>query len=296
MNYQDFLQKYETLKASFPKEPNVIINSEKSFFGDVIVRCQNVYYGFDAVETQNSFYMYDAYQNKSCIDCSYVAFSELCHECIDCDRCYGSSNLSFCDNCTNCSFCFACSDCQDCFGCVALKSKRFCFFNKQLTEKEYKSKVQEYSKKSQYEISQQLNDLKETFPKGHLHGLGNTNSDFGYYHYRNNDCYYIFDAVENVSSGYVYDSHRNKNCYDATYSIGSELCYDITDTVNSYKGFSSKDLHQCTDCYFSHNLNNCQNCLGCVNLANQQYCILNKKYEPAEYEKLKNEILASMPR
>ncbi|MBI3626788.1 hypothetical protein HY224_01960 [Candidatus Uhrbacteria bacterium] len=127
MNFQEFQKKYMALLASMPKKPNTVINCENSDYGDVIVRCRNVYYGFDAVESENSFYIYDCYQNKNLIDCSYVAFSQLCHESQDCDNCYNSSYLNFCTRCTNCFFCYSCKDCQDCLGYYELKSQKFCF-------------------------------------------------------------------------------------------------------------------------------------------------------------------------
>ena len=148
MTFTEFHQQYQALLKTFPRRPNTIINCENSPFGDFIVNCRNVYYGFDAVECDGSFYLYDAYKNRSCIDCSYTAESELCHESSDAYQCYNCSYVYDCFKCNGVSYSAHCSNCQDCFGCVSLKSKQYCFFNKQLTQEEYEKKVAQYLKKS----------------------------------------------------------------------------------------------------------------------------------------------------
>lgn len=295
MDFKTFYQEYQKLLASFPKESNTLLNSEESDYGDVIVNCKKVYYGFDAAQCENSFYLYDAYKNKDCIDISFTAESELCHQTTDSFQCYNCTEILSCGQLQNCTYCYLCTNCQDCFGCVNLYQQRFCFFNKQLTEGEYKRAVAEYlATKTPQEIWADVNKLRQSFPRPPRIENQNEKTDYGDYIYFNKNSYYIFDATRNVDCGYVYDSHRNKTSYDQTYSMDNELCYELVDSLQSYQSAYGKGLEQCTKVLFGYNLINCSDCLGCTELKSQQYCILNKQYTKEEYGKEKQSILSTM--
>jgi hypothetical protein len=45
-------------------------------------------------------------------------------------------------NASNQVYCYFCPSCHDCFGCVGLHHKRFCIFNKQYSEADYKKLVE----------------------------------------------------------------------------------------------------------------------------------------------------------
>lgn len=293
MDYKTFLSSFELLKKTLPKKPNYRVRAENSPYGDYIIDCKDVYYGFDSVECVESFYMYDAYQDKNSIDCSYVAYSELCHESIDLGWCYNCSYLMGSDKCTNCSFSMYLTGCQDCFGCVCLSKKQFCFFNKQLSEEEYRKKVAEYlKKKTPDEIMEEVKKLEQTMPRT-LNEINNEDSNALYYAYFNKNTYYACDSTGHENSAYVFDSHRNKESLDQTYSVENQSCYETTDCVNCNGCFYGKDLVKCLDCYFSEDLVDCQDCIGCTSLHSKQYCILNKQHTKEEYEKLKGRILGS---
>lgn len=294
MDFATFQKEREALLKTFPRKPNTIINCDNSPYGDMIVNCRNVYYGFDAVECENSFYLYDAFKDTNCIDCSYTAKSELCHESTDAFECYNCSYVYDCAKCSGVSYSMYCTNCQDCFGCVSLKSKQFCFFNQQLTEEAYKKRVAEYQKKSPAEIWAEVDALRSTFPNPPVHATGNENTEYGEYFYFNRDGYYLFDSTDNDACSYLYDSHRNKYCLDMSYSADQQLCYECTDCINSYESFHGFMLEKSNNTYFCNDCNNCQDCIGCAFLSNKQYCILNKQYSQEEYEKLKKEILGTM--
>lgn len=295
MDFKTFYQEYQKLLKAQPKESNLVFNSEESEFGDYIVNCKKVYYGFDASDCEDSFYQYDAFRNKNCIDTAYTAECELVHETTDSFQCFNCTQLLSCGQLQNCAYCYLCTGCQDCFGCVNLYQKRFCFFNQQLTEGEYKQKVAEYlATKTPQEIWAEVQALRQTFPRPPMIGLNNENSEYGDYIYNNQKTYYAFDSTKNVECGYVFDSHRNKNSFDLTYCMGNEMSYEVVDTIESFGCAYGRNIEKCTDCVFSQMLINCQNCLGCVDLKNQSYCILNKQYTPEEYEKEKQSILSTI--
>ncbi len=73
-------------------------------------------------------------------------------------------NMKFCSTCTtnnsNIEYCFSCSACDEVFGCVGLKRKKFCIFNKQYSEEEYrnlKARIIEHMRKT--------GEYGEFFPK-----------------------------------------------------------------------------------------------------------------------------------
>lgn len=294
MDFTTFYNEYQKLKASFPLPQNTTLNCEKSDFGDYTVNSKNVYYGFDAAMCEDSFYQYDAYKNKNCIDTAYTAESELCHETTDSYQCYNYTQVVSCGQLNSCAYCYLCTNCQDCFGCINLYQKQFCFFNKQLTEGEYRQKVAEYAKKDPREIWTEFEELRKTFPKPPKIENQNEQTDYGNYIYFNKNCYYMFDATRNSDGGFIYDSHRNKNAFDLTYCADNELCYELVDSIQCYESAFSKDLERSNYCLFSEALTNCAHCLGSVSLKDQTYCILNKQYTPEEYEKQKKEILTTV--
>lgn len=294
MDFVTFCKGYRELIDSAPRYPNISKNNENSPYGDYIFGCSNVYFGFDVAECRDSFYLYDSFKVQSSADCSYAVESELCHESIDIYRCYKCDHMNHCDTCLNSSYCRECSSCQDCFGCVYLKNKRFCFFNRQLEEGEYREKVKEYEEKSPEQIFKQVGELFSRFPERTSRENGNEKCSFGNYYYNNKDSYYLFDAAGNEECAYLFDSHFNKNSFDQTYSVRNELCYELVDSIHCYKSFCSQNLENCISCCFSLDLDGCADCFGCAFLNKKQYCILNKQYTPEEYKREVNAIRGSM--
>ncbi len=73
---------------------------------------------------------------------------------------------------------------------------------------------------------------------------------------------------------------------------GSELIYETHAMVHSYNilfvhlSYDNSHLIYCDSCHNSENL------LGCVGMKKNKYCIFNKAYQPDEYKKLKEKIIA----
>jgi hypothetical protein len=185
-----------------------------------------------------------------------------------------------------------CNDCQDCFGSVCLSNKRFCFFNKQLTQEEYTKKLAEWNDKHLDDVMEEVNKIRKTMPK-FVTSAFEENCQADYYAYNNKDSYYLQDATRNENSGYLNDSHWNKDSFDITYAASGQSSYEVTDASGFNSCFYCRELVDCVNCLFSENLVNCQDCIGCLGLHSKQYCILNRQYTKEEYEKLKKEILGS---
>lgn len=81
------------------------------------------------------------------------AFCQLIH---DTSNSYNSCDLAACSGCAMCwgcatsqnlTYCLQCFNCEDCFGCVGLQRQKFCVFNKQYEEAEYRQLVEEIKAK-----------------------------------------------------------------------------------------------------------------------------------------------------
>jgi len=71
----------------------------------------------------------------------------------------------------------------------------------------------------------------------------------------------------------------------------SENIYFSKWVIESFKIFYSKYIYNSSNIRFSTNLAWCSECILCNDLENQSYCIKNKKYEKAEYQRMKEHIL-----
>jgi CxxC-x17-CxxC domain-containing protein len=110
--------------------------------GDRIYDCKNAVHCFDVKDIEDCRHCERlSLTCKTCMDFnSWGQNSELVYQCSACgDRTYNSKFCSMCITVANCDYCFECAHSSDLFGCVGLKNKKFCIFNKQYTEQEYRA-------------------------------------------------------------------------------------------------------------------------------------------------------------
>lgn len=139
---RDYVKSCDFLSAMLresPRRAQHTINSEFSVGGH-IQNSKNIYGGFDIF---NSEYGYNVTNGMTFFSAhtysvgfptsshiySSVSIRDNCSQIFFSSNCWASSQLWYCDNC---------SQCHDCFACVGLKHKRFCIFNVQYTESEYR--------------------------------------------------------------------------------------------------------------------------------------------------------------
>ncbi len=117
----------------------IMVNTEDSV-GDNLYDCKNCYMCFGVKFAQDCRYLWDVMKYKDSADAySGGRDSELCYETTSVSACY---NTKFCLRVTyssDVSYSMFCRTCESCFGCIGLKHKKFCIFNKQYTEEEYKA-------------------------------------------------------------------------------------------------------------------------------------------------------------
>lgn len=295
MTAQSFFTEFNRLLSLYPKQPIHIVTSDNCELSDVISNSKNLIYCFDTHKSTDSFYMYDSFICDNCGDCDYAVESQLCYESVDPFKCFNCDFIEYSANMRDSMYCYWSMDCQDVFGCVNLKGKKFCIFNRQLTEVEYRQKVEEYKKWPSEKVLAEVEKLKLRFPLTQTVAAYNDNSDFGNYIHHSKNCYMCFDAAHNENCGYLYDSFGSKNCFDMFYGgNGNELCYE---NIQSPRAFNCDYLLHALDCQDSSYLVDCfnvKNSLGCIGLRQKEYCILNRQFNKEDYEKLSGQILGEL--
>ncbi len=289
-----FLKELKSLIAMHPKRPSQILNSENSEFGSNIYYCKNLYSCFDCSKSTDLTHSRDSHDCVNSSDLDFCYESELCYECVDTYKCFNCSYLEYCENMTDSDFCYDSRGCHDVFGCVHLENKSFCIFNRQFAEVEYREKIKQLKSVPFEKILEGLNVIKKQHPVTQTKGHDNENSNYGNYGFNNKNCYMCFDTEENEDSGYLYDSGGHKTCYDVSQSGESELSYEVIDSGNIFNSDFIMFSKLCNDSSYLFDCSNVKNSIGCVRLDHKQYCILNRQYNPEEYEKIAGPLLAEL--
>lgn len=293
MDFQQFLSDYHKLKIKYPLVPTHNARSENCDLGDYIVGSKNSYYCFDNAYCENNVYIFDSFKAINCYDGDYVIESENCYECVDVLKVYHCAYLNYCARIYDSYFCWDCCDSNDLFGCVHLKYKKFCIFNKQYTEVEYRQQVKTLFAKPPEENLAEMLKIAMEFPVTTTLVSHSENSDFGNHIDYSRNMYLCFDTAHCENCAYTYDAHHNKNCFDLFQTFHSESVYECVDCAHLNKSFFMKDCVRVVDCAFCESCDDSHNLFGCVGLKQQEYCILNKKYAKEEYGKIVSEIMDS---
>jgi hypothetical protein len=261
---------------------------------------KNCYMLFHATFAEDCYYGYGVKKAKDCVDVHYCHGSEFCYECVDVKGCH---SLAWCQDCFDCSssrFLRDCIGCMDCFCCVGLRSKKYCFMNKQLTKEEYGAQMGKINLGSYKEVQKYWEEYKQ-LQKMHIFRYLNENmneNSLGDHLYKAKNCQFCFDCSDIEESKYCTQMQLGvKYCYDIyQYGVNAELCYECAMTgTNSYNNhFCYLCLWQVSDLTYCIESYNSKECFGCFGLKKNQYCILNKQYLKDEYFELKKKLIAKM--
>ena len=132
--WADFSAQWPTLRHIVLNSENCegesVYNSKNCTDCTTISDCEDCRYVLNSVDVKDSYDFY-AYGMKTalCIDCVTIA---NCYDLKYCSYFMYSNGLEYCESCWSC---------EDCFGCVGLKKGKFCIFNKQYSEDDYKTTV-----------------------------------------------------------------------------------------------------------------------------------------------------------
>jgi len=239
---------------------------------------------FTCAELFQSVFCEYLLRGNECADCSNSTDMNLCYECSgNSEKCH---ECTYCVNCSGCfrtHFCHTCFNCIDCFGCVELENKKFCIFNKQYTEAEYRKHLADLHKLSPNEIDVYLDKLREKIPMVDLIEYENVDSKLMVYSFLNTRCYDLLWSKENEDCAYLFEGLRCKNTVDGVLTMQTQTCYEFVagDSVSE-----SAFMIDCSRTHFSYFCNycaDCEYCFGCVGLEFKKYHIFNKPYFPDEY-------------
>lgn len=252
---------------------------------------ENVHYSFWATRSKDSLGLLDS---DSC---------ENCYQLVGCEKCYGCQFCQECENCVDGVFLYDCRNCQNCFGCFNLRHKKYCFFNEQLNEEEYKEKVGKIDLGNR-NVFEKYRDRFDKFIKGAIRenldvDINNINS-VGDKLYNAKDCYQAFITLtfgkRNENVRYATDFGENRDCMDL-YIVGPNvsLGYELVEVFGGSNLKFSYFLENSLDSEYCLNCTNCKHCFGCVSLKNKEYSIFNKQYSKENYysllDKIKTKIL-----
>ncbi|MDA2922318.1 hypothetical protein MYX07_03570 [Patescibacteria group bacterium AH-259-L07] len=280
-----------------------IINSEYTvgsldlkncYLSATIGIAENVNYGVWVVNSRDSF------------DVLRVDHIENCYDVIDCSRCYNSQHIQNSTNCLDSYFLFDCHNCQKCFGCINLRNKKYCFFNEQLAQRAYESKLAAIDLGSRKVRQEYLKKFKDfLYQRGVFRAVytRNSSSSVGDHLRDCKNCFGVFNAM---SVKFLLTFYKNENVrwsqdiigatddMDVTIFGPGELCYNVIEGLSVNKVIASYFIGDSMGIEYSFECFDCRYCFGCSGLKKKKYCILNKQYTENEYWKLVDEIKTRM--
>jgi hypothetical protein len=293
---KSFFEQFGNLLKEVPRLSLFNSNTQDCNFSNFIAECKNcymssvIYYG-----SENTHYSYLVYGSKDNVDISFCDKVEGCYELVDGTNCYDCRYSNRLENCRNCYFCQDLTGCSDCISCNNLRNKKFCIDNKQLTEEEYKERVNNIDLGSRKTIEEYLKKYDEMRKSAVVKCFNIVNCEDcqGDNLHNCKNVKKCFSSTRIENSRYCFDQEQGKNIYD---SEGGE--YEWALEVN-HTGFGSNFI-ACSSVlysnfmYYCENCHNSRDCFGCVGLRQKQYCIFNKQYTKEEYEQKVGEIIEKM--
>ncbi|MBU1151665.1 hypothetical protein KJ632_02445 [Patescibacteria group bacterium] len=297
-----FFEQFEELMKEAPLLCGSLAGNHNSDYTNESGWNKNCYLVFEADYNENCFYSNNIYTSRALFDVYGCSQSELCYDCLNCQKSY---NLMFSINCNNCSdsyFLKNCIGCKNCFGCVNLKNKENYFLNEKCSKEEFEKKVSQVDLQTYDGIvamKKSFLDFVKKYPHKYCNGVQNEDSS-GDYLWNTQRCENCFNLENAQDCKNCSDARNVKNLLDVTAfgsENGAEFCYECQAV-----GAGSKNLCFCDQVwigaynvfYSKFCVNNCHDLFGCVGLKHQSYCILNKKYSKEEYEVLLAKIIEHM--
>ncbi|MBI5621499.1 hypothetical protein HY933_01365 [Candidatus Falkowbacteria bacterium] len=291
-----FFEQFQQLQQVVPHFSLYNINPVNSDYINFGIDNKNVYLGFSSVRCEDCYYCANITDVRDCVDCLFTHDrSELCYETVDVNDCYHGSYLQECDGLTDCAFCYDCRGCTECFGCVNLRNRQHCWFNEQLSEREYRLRRSQLDLGS-YTVVEQLKEKfkQHCLSQPHRFAVLTKSVDCNGDHlYNSKNLQSCFDCLGCEDGVYCYRAMNAKDIRDCYGLLDSELIYESMASAQHNVAFSvqsyfDEHIRYCDLCF------SCTHCFGCISLRHKQYCLLNKQYTEAEYRQLVPKIVEHM--
>jgi hypothetical protein len=268
-----------------------LVNSD---YTNMVGYLKNCYMVTHSDYDENCLYGGEIDYCKDSVDNTMLNDSELCYECIDCQKCYHTMYSVDCASCHDVYLCRNCVGCSDCFGCANLRNQKHHIFNEPYTKAEYDKKIKEFGLGSHKNIKEQKSKVHEfwkKFPQKYIHERQNSNVSGDYIYNSKNvhDSFIVNDLEDSRYCAFVTHGAKTADSYDFThYGIASELMYESLQIGDHSSGikFSWFCFSNAQNLEYCVSSPSCRDCFGCVGLKKKQYCILNKQYSKEEYQEL----------
>jgi hypothetical protein len=293
---------FEQFRELYDEVPQIAIVNDNGTKSENCEYCQDFSNGKNCYLVMGSWFLKDSFYSLDCnyvrdvMDCrSVILESELCYECVDCQRIYNCAFLQDCQNCHDSWFLKDCIGCSNCFGCVNLRNKEYYFLNEKCTPEEYKKKVEDL----QLHKHSNLDGMRDNFVKfvqkfPHRDAqFFNTTGCTGDHLY---NCKNVlgFNTFNGEESKFVDRIDSPKHCYDIVQTGGPQWCCDCITPDSSYMVAFSSWCWNCKNIACSDNCRGSGDLFGCISLQRKNYCILNKQYSKEEYFALREKIITHM--
>ncbi len=196
----------------------------------------------------------------------------------------------------NCAFCFDCRNCSDCFMSVGLRSKQYCFQNKQYSKEEYVKILENYALHTWSGAERARRGFEEfilRYPRKYANIINSVNCS-GDYLVNSKNSKHCYITVRAEDSKYFERGDTIRDSYDCLSGGEQELCYDSINPDNSYRALFTSYCHKDNDVLYSDSCQSSEHLFGCVGLKSAKYCILNKQYTKKEYDELVPQLIAEM--
>lgn len=269
------------------------INSE---YVNMASGCKNCYLVFNTSPAEELLYSRGVKNGKFSSDIYFGVDIENCYESINVQKSAGVTWSKTVVSCVDSHLILNGSGLTNCFGCVNLRNKSNCWFNEQLSQKEYLDKLNgvlgSYSKMQ--EMLKKFENFCLKFPHRENNNIKTVNST-GDYLYECKSVKDSFEASKAENCRYIFSSKAIKDSLGTTgFGTNSENLLEVVATGYSSNTIGSFWAENSQDILYGFNVRNCHDCIGCDALKNGRYAILNKEYPKEEYERLKDIIVKEL--
>jgi hypothetical protein len=292
-----FFEQFAELQKDVPRLAINGLGSTNSEYTSYAGWCKNCYLMFTSDYDEDCYFGAYTFTSKDCMDTLFTQESELCYETTDCKKCYNCRYSFNLENCVDCIMSRDMIGCNDCFGCAGLRNKKYCIFNEQLTQEEYKKRIAEWrldSYQSCIGAQKQVTEFLLQYPRKNLDIKGCENVQGDHIGFSRN-CFDAYDAYNCEDCRHVSHIIDAKDSMDWDYYGYGEMCYEISSsTKTKFCAFITNSWESSSSMYYCDLMDTCQDCFGCIGLKKGKYCILNKQYTQEEYEELLPKIIKHM--
>jgi len=214
--YEKTFAEYKAMMARDAIHKFVITENCENSTGDNLFNNKNVKDSYYAFGNEDCAYCYDCGEATDSLDATEPFKGELQYETHGCNMGYGLIACSKCYECHDTSYSQYCWTSENLFGCFGLKRNKYCIFNKQYTEQEYKKLVPKI-----------IAHMKETKEWGEFFPF--TQSVFGYNETIALD-YYPMTREEVLKKGWNWKEIDKKDYMPQKYSVPAFI-EDVPDSI-----------------------------------------------------------------